>query len=144
MSNLCKPGFNSVSVPVKPVTARILLIDDDEFIREIIASTFESTPGFSIRHSQTATGGLDSVRENSPDLIIMDLGLPDMNGLDLLKILKTEKESREIPVVVLSGTDNPKVRVQVHRLGAAWFLEKPFRPHLLKDLVMDLVCVATK
>ena len=143
MSNLCKPVLNSVSVPVKPVAAGILLIDDDEFIREIVASTFESSPGFSIMHAQTATGGLESVRENSPDLIIMDLGLPDMNGLDLLKILKTEKESREIPIVVLSGTDNPQVRVQVYRLGAAWFLEKPFRPHLLRDLVTDLISVTT-
>ena len=72
-----------------------------------------------------ATIGLELARQHHPDLIVLDLNLPDMPGADVLKRLKADPSTREIPVVVLTADASKRQAERVKELGAAEYLTKP-------------------
>jgi DNA-binding NtrC family response regulator len=102
---------------------RILVIDDDPAIRDSLRMTLEYE-GYEIVGAATGRDGLALVARETPDLVLLDVDMPGMGGLDVLKGLHTTHES--LPVVMMSGQGTPEVVVEAMRTGAVDFLEKPF------------------
>ncbi len=100
----------------------VLIIDDQEAIRSFLTATL-AAQGYEVRGAATAGGGLAAVREQRPDLVLLDLRLPDRSGLDLLADLR--RECGELPVVVLTSYGRTEAVVEAMRLQALDFVTKP-------------------
>ncbi|HMK79151.1 MAG TPA: response regulator transcription factor [Xanthobacteraceae bacterium] len=101
---------------------RVLVIDDEPPIRKLLRMGL-STQGYRVIEAADARSALDLLHEK-PDLVILDLGLPDMQGLELLRQLRARKES--VPIVVLSSRADEVAKVQALDLGADDYVTKPF------------------
>lgn len=101
---------------------RILIIEDEAPIREIIAYQLEKN-GFQIMEAADGRDGLTKALEHKPDLIILDLMLPELDGFEVLKILR---QRQDIPVVILTARDEEMDKVLGLELGADDYVTKPF------------------
>ena len=101
---------------------RVLVVDDEPPIRKLLRMGL-STQGYDILEAANAKASLELLAQK-PDLVILDLGLPDMQGLDLLRTMRARNES--VPIVVLSSRGDEAGKVQALDLGADDYLTKPF------------------
>jgi two-component system KDP operon response regulator KdpE len=101
---------------------RVLVIDDEPPMRKLLRMGLR-TQGYEIIEATNGKMGLELLAEN-PDLIILDLGLPDMQGLELLRVLRTRSE--RVPIVVLSSRSDEKGKVEALDHGADDYVTKPF------------------
>lgn len=111
--------------------SRILVIDDEASIRRLLQVILEGA-GHEIECAEDASHGLHALAVGKPDLLILDLGLPDLDGLEALRRLR---EWSQIPVLVLSARANSTDKVKALDLGADDYLTKPFdAPELLSRI----------
>jgi two-component system KDP operon response regulator KdpE len=101
----------------------VLIIDDDPHIRRFIRIGFEVHGGFSVRESATAAEGLKAVTFNPPDLVILDLVLPDLDGAQVLEQIRSWSD---VPIIVLSIESNQEEKVRLLHAGADDYIVKPF------------------
>ncbi|MCB8943106.1 MAG: response regulator [Ardenticatenaceae bacterium] len=109
----------------------ILVVEDNEMISEPLILLLE-LQGYEVDWAENGRIALDKVHERPYDLILLDIMMPEMNGYDVLRYLKTNTELRHIPVVMLSALDDMQSIVQCVKLGAEDYLFKPFDRTLLK------------
>ncbi|WP_298816930.1 hybrid sensor histidine kinase/response regulator [Chloroflexus sp.] len=102
----------------------ILIVDDNEQIGRMLANSVLPELGYRATIALTGQGGLDRLRVRQPDLILLDLQLPDMNGLDFLRILT--RDGIDIPVILMTAHGSEMIAVEAFRLGARNYLIKPF------------------
>jgi two-component system KDP operon response regulator KdpE len=101
---------------------RVLVVDDEPPIRKLLRMGL-STQGYRVIEAPDGKSALDLIREK-PDLVILDLGLPDMQGLELLRTMRTRND--RVPIVVLSSRADEVAKVQALDLGADDYVTKPF------------------
>ena len=102
--------------------ASILVVDDEPPIRRLLRNTL-TVQDYRVVEAATAAEALDSLRRDKPDLVILDLGLPDVDGMDLIPKIR---EQSQVPIVVLSSRDDEKGKVGALDLGADDYVTKPF------------------
>ena len=102
--------------------ARILIVDDETAILRVLRTNLKAH-GFRVEEAATGVGALAALRKNRPDLIILDLGLPDMDGADVIRSVRSESDA---PIIVLSVRGAERDKVQALDLGADDYLTKPF------------------
>jgi DNA-binding NtrC family response regulator len=101
---------------------QILIIDDEEEFRKLMAQVLQRE-GYQVQEAATGEQGLESVRQRAPDLVLLDLNLPDLNGLVVLaRILKLQPSTR---VVMITGMGEVSIAVEAMKLGASDFIPKP-------------------
>lgn len=105
-----------------PTKRDILVIDDEVQIRRLLRLTLESG-GFTVREAETGQLGLDEIVRRAPDLLVLDMGLPDMSGLEVLRRLR---EWSRVPVLVLTVRAAETDKVAALDAGADDYLTKPF------------------
>ena len=101
---------------------KVLVVDDEPPIRKLLRMGL-STQGYEILEAPNGKASLDLLSQN-PDLVILDLGLPDMQGLELLRMMRARNEA--VPIVVLSSRGDEVGKVQALDLGADDYVTKPF------------------
>lgn len=108
------------------MTARtILIVDDDEDLRATLVEQLSLYEEFQVLREDTATGGIQTARNGMIDLLIMDVGLPDMDGREAVKILR--KGGFKAPIVMLTGQDTDSDTILGLEAGANDYVTKPFR-----------------
>src|SRR5690348_14595642 len=105
--------------------SQVLLVEDDPRMPEVLAALLHDDR-VTLLSAKDATEALRLVRERPLDLILLDLGLPGMNGFDLLRELKESPETQSIPVIVLTAWNSTKDKLRGFELGAVDYLTKPF------------------
>jgi two-component system KDP operon response regulator KdpE len=105
--------------------ARILLVDDEPSIQRSVAQLLRSR-GYDVDVAGTGADALQHIAQYRPDLIVLDLGLPDMSGVDVCRNVRVE--SQTVPIVVLSALRAEVDKVHALELGADDFVTKPFGP----------------
>ncbi|MFO7780510.1 MAG: sigma-54 dependent transcriptional regulator, partial [Spirochaetia bacterium] len=100
----------------------ILVVDDEEGIREVLSAILQDE-GYEVRVAADGIEGLAIMESESVDLVLLDVWLPNMGGVDVLK--KIKEDSPEIPVIIISGHGSIDIAVKAVKLGAFDFLEKP-------------------
>jgi len=105
--------------------ASILIVDDEPNIRRMLGSLLE-TEGYHVRHAEDGQAGLAAVTSDEPDVVLLDLALPRMNGLQVLERLR--ERWPHLPVVMMSGRATLADAVSATKLGAFHFIEKPLAP----------------
>ena len=109
--------------------ARILIVDDEQAMREACREVL-APEGFILSEASSGEGALDIIGRQSFDLMILDLKMPRMDGMDILQ--RVQKESPGTATVVITGYPSIDTAVEAMRLGAADFLPKPFTPDVLR------------
>jgi two-component system, OmpR family, KDP operon response regulator KdpE len=102
---------------------RVLVIDDEPAIRRFLRASL-SAQGYQVIEAQTANGALELFRRNTPDVVVLDLGLPDGDGLDIIKELRDGGSAA--PIIVLSSRTDEAGKVRALDLGADDYVTKPF------------------
>ena len=109
---------------------KVLLIEDDVQIQELVRYNLEKE-GFAVLTASDGEQGLDLARREKPELIILDLTLPVIDGYDVCKILRAQKDTAAIPIIILSARDDVADKVIGLELGADDYITKPFSPREL-------------
>lgn len=102
----------------------ILVIEDEKDLADIVIKILKKE-GYEVDSANDGEEGLNKIKTDRPDLVLLDIVLPKLDGRDLLKIVKKDKETREIPIVVLSGKAEQWDRNIGLELGAEEYIEKP-------------------
>jgi CheY-like chemotaxis protein len=124
-------------VATKAPGVSVLLVDDDESVRDLLRATLPVGEGFELVEAHDGAAALKAVEANAPDLILLDWSMPGLSGADVLERLRAG--SYEGPVVVLTAGAEPSRRRQAETLGADAFLTKPFSPLELLEVVERLL-----
>ncbi|MFN8653045.1 MAG: ATPase, T2SS/T4P/T4SS family [Gemmatimonadales bacterium] len=108
----------------------VLLVDDEELLRRVMKDLLVRE-GYEVVEAGTGIEALDQVDRHAPDVVVLDLNLPGMDGYSVLSELRSRPATRNIPVVVLTAKGDEDNEVRVFELGADDFLTKPFRAKAL-------------
>ena len=112
----------------------VLVVEDDPEINELVGAYVELA-GFHYRRALDGAEALRQAREHHPALIVLDVMLPDVDGFEVCRTLKSEKRTAIIPVVMLTALDRAEHRQRGCQCGAIDYITKPFDPdHLLKSI----------
>jgi len=106
---------------------RILLIEDEPDIAEVLQYNLEKE-GFQVELAGRGDAGLEAVRRESPELILLDLMLPGLDGLELTRLLKRDPATAHLPIVMLTARSEEVDRIVGLELGADDYISKPFSP----------------
>lgn len=118
--------------------ADVLIIDDDEQIRKLVAVYLEDA-GHVVRHAENGRKGLDMVEQAVPDLIILDINMPVMDGTHVMKALRVYPPTVKVPVIALSAVSVPEMRDDMHAMGCDAYVVKPIDISVLLAKVSSLL-----
>ena len=118
---------------------KVLLVDDDIEIGDLVETTL-SIDGYEILRAEDGLAGLDKARSKRPNLIVMDIDMPRMDGLTLCSELRKDKDLHYVPIIMLTGSrTHPEDRITGLKMGADDYILKPFLPQELSIRVNRLI-----
>lgn len=109
---------------------RILVVDDDNTLR-VVLTRFLQNQGYQVQDVSSGIEGLTVFEHNPPDLVVSDVMMPDMDGIEFCRRLRATREGQLVPFIFLSGQGELEDRIQGHSIGADDYLTKPFEPREL-------------
>jgi chemosensory pili system protein ChpA (sensor histidine kinase/response regulator) len=115
----------------------IMVVDDSVSIRQVVSRLLESQ-GWKVKTAKDGIDALEKLRESRPDLIVLDIEMPRMNGYEFLGALKAQSGYEDIPVVMLTSRTASKHRKKAEALGAKGFVVKPYNDHEFISLIHRL------
>ncbi|MBS1114605.1 MAG: response regulator [Nitrospirae bacterium] len=113
---------------------RILVVDDEDIVRTSCSRTL-SPEGYEVKLAKNGSEGLKMAREDKFDLVLTDLKMPDMDGIEVLRIIKEQWPETE--VIIVTGYQTVDTAVKAIKLGAYDYIEKPFTPDALISAVTE-------
>lgn len=127
--------INELLTGIEPETSQydILIIEDDPPTITVLKDFFESR-GLSCKGIATGNKGLDELKRTIPKIILLDIILPDINGFEICKKIKTDARLKNIPVFYITAIPEADVRRSLKETGAEGFFLKPFKFHKFKVL----------
>ena len=116
-------------------TKTILIADDSATMRAMLVAVVETLGDYRIVEASSGFEALRLLPRDHVDLIMTDINMPDINGLELISYLRTNPNYKKIPVFIISTEGSPKDIEKGKQLGAAEYIVKPFNPVTLKQLI---------
>ena len=113
----------------------VLVVDDDPFIRKLIATTLEDVSRFDIHEASDGLDAVEVARRELPALVFLDVGMPLLNGIETCRRLRTDDATSGATIVMLTAAHDEAVQRDAEEAGADLFLTKPFSPLDLLRLV---------
>ena len=123
---------------MKQKPKRILVVEDEKDLAAVVRQLLERE-GYIVDQAHDGVQGLEMIRMLKPDLVLLDVMLPRMDGRDILKILKADVTLKNIPVLVMSARSEEWDKDLGLELGAAGYVEKPFNSTLFVKKVNELL-----
>jgi CheY-like chemotaxis protein len=115
------------------VNKTILIVDDDESIRRLIATTLEDVSGYRMSEAGDGEEAMRRAREVRPSIVFLDIDMPRLDGIEACRRMKSEPSTADATIVMLTGDSEQDAELEARRAGADLFLTKPFSPlHLLR------------
>jgi DNA-binding response OmpR family regulator len=123
-----RPTWTGTRLRSTFVTARVLLVEDDATVRDVV-TRYLGEAGYQVTEAVDGRAGLQSTRDRLPDVVVLDLMLPGMSGLDVCRALRRDHE--RLPILMLTALGEERDRVRGLELGADDYVTKPFSPREL-------------
>ncbi|MBK1989907.1 response regulator transcription factor [Sphaerospermopsis aphanizomenoides BCCUSP55] len=120
------------------MSAQLLLVDDEPGLREAVKEYLQES-GFSVQTASNARQGWEMMQQNTPDLVISDIMMPQVDGYQFLKQLRDDPRFQALPVVFLTAKGMTGDRIQGYQAGVDAYLPKPFDPDELVAIVENLL-----
>jgi DNA-binding response OmpR family regulator len=117
---------------------KILVVDDEKDLVEVLTLRLEGS-GFKVIVAYDGGEALKKVKEENPDLIILDIVMPVMDGFEVLARLRRDAQTKDTPVIVLTCKGESKAIFKAQSLGATDYLIKPFEPSELLDAIKEYI-----
>ena len=117
---------------------KILIVDDEPNLVKILESRLKSN-GYEVISAFDGQQGLDRVRQDKPDLVILDLMLPQLHGYEVCKQLRADTVHKDIPIVMLTASGKAGDIQEGLNLGANAYIAKPFKPEALLGIIKALI-----
>jgi len=114
----------------QPENRRVLIVDDDREIIQALSIRLRFA-GYDVMKAYDGEAGLDAARELNPDVVILDVRMPRMDGLTMLSKLRSSEHLSSLPAIVLSANVAERVRTEALELDACFFLSKPYEADVL-------------
>ncbi|HWC20168.1 MAG TPA: response regulator [Terriglobales bacterium] len=117
----------------------ILLIDDEDDIREVTAMSLETVAGWRVTCASSGREGIQLAKQSAPDAILLDVMMPDQDGTDTLRLLRGDEATASLPIIFLTAKVQPTERRRFLDIGATGTLLKPFDPLTLADQISEIL-----
>lgn len=122
----------------------VLIVDDSPTMRRMVKTSLDRLSGLKFREAGTGLEAIESLVVAPVDLIVLDLNMPDMHGLDVLKFVRAQEAFRALPIVVLTTLRDESSRRAALDAGATLFLTKPFEPESLSADIAALLGIGQR
>lgn len=119
----------------------VLIIDDEWSIQQALQARL-TAHGYCVKMASDGPAGLTAAQEDCPDVILLDLRMPDMDGFEVLRRLRAEGRTSEVPVIFLTANIQDTVKEQAKAAGAAGFLTKPYEAATVLDAIGTATAIA--
>lgn len=116
----------------------VLVIEDHEDLNRALALRLEAE-GLTVASAYDGIAGLDKIRRLEPDAIVLDLRLPRMHGFKMLHALRTHRNLREAPIIVVTGDPDPEIEKRAHSWGVARIFRKPVEQASVVQAVLEVL-----
>ena len=116
----------------------VLIVDDDQFIRKLIATTLEDVADFDLHEAADGVEAVQAAVQAKPTLVFLDVDMPEMNGIQVCREIRLRQAESPPTIVMLTAAHGDEVERQAEEAGADLFLTKPFSPLDLLRLVDEL------
>lgn len=117
---------------------RVLVLDDDPMVTRLLRSNLE-LEGFEVEEAWEGNSALQMLRENIPDLLVLDIMMPRMDGWEVLKQVREDESLKELPIVVLTAKVQDENIARGWRMGADGYITKPFNPVILVKSLLEVI-----
>ena len=125
------------------MTLKVLAVDDSKTIRKIVSKAF-STYDCKVLEAENGIEGLSIASREKPDLIVLDITMPVMNGVEMLGKLKGQPDLKDIPVIMLTAESGKENVMQIVKMGVRDYMVKPFKGEQLIERVMKILTLQPK
>lgn len=109
-------------------TSKILIIDDDPSMLEILSTIIQKKDNYACTLANSALKGLELANTLQPDIVILDITMPGMNGYEVCREIKKQKNTKDIPVIFLTASNDVRAKIAAFECGASDYIGKPFEP----------------
>lgn len=116
----------------------VLIVDDDRDQADVLSMRLEGQ-GFDTIIANTGTEALERAQSGMPNLIVLDLRLPDLSGFEVCQRLGDDEKTCHIPIIILSGMERPDIVRRARSVGSSYYVRKPYDPNALLVLVQSAV-----
>ena len=118
---------------------KILVVDDSPTIRKMVRASLEGIESAEFIEAGTGLEAIEHLAVSRIQLIVLDLNMPDMHGIDVLKFVRRNPHYSNIPIIVLTTRGDETSRQTAQQAGATFYMTKPFAPQTLAKAVRDLL-----
>jgi two-component system chemotaxis response regulator CheY len=117
----------------------ILIVDDSPTIRRMVRASLDTLPDATFNEAASGLQAIETLAVTSVQMVILDLNMPDMHGLDVLRFVRSHEHYKDVPVMILTTRGDQTSRDDALRAGASAYMTKPFSPATLSSSVRDLL-----
>jgi two-component system chemotaxis response regulator CheY len=118
---------------------KILIVDDSPTIRKMVAASLQSLDDVAFEEASNGLEAIERLARDRSYLVVLDLNMPDMHGLEVLQFIRRHEQYRQIPVIVLTTKYDAETRKAALDQGASVYMTKPFDPSALRQNVSKLL-----
>ncbi len=113
---------------------KVLIVEDEESLLKL-ESILLISKGFDVKGVSNGRAALESVAEEKPDLILLDIMLPEIDGFEVCRQIKSDPSTRQIPVIMLTAKKSREDMVRGEKVGADWYITKPFKSAMVIETI---------
>lgn len=121
---------------------KILIVDDSPTIRKMVRASLQALESSEFVEAATGLEAIEQLAVTRVQLMVLDLNMPDMHGIDVLNFVRRQQQYRNLPIVVLTTRGDDASRQTAEQAGATMYLTKPFTPQVLATAVRELLNTA--
>ena len=122
------PSLEDCQQETDPRNCKVLVIDDEAAVSKMIQLQLKRADYKDIQIENDATAAIKTITDQQPDLVILDIHMPEINGLEILEQVKADEATAAIPVLIMTGTSDERIKMASLKLGASDFITKPANP----------------
>ena len=123
-----------------PTTTEVLIVEDDEFNIHLLSEVCRNS-GYTVRAVMDGAAAIEAVNERVPDLLLLDVMIPRIDGFGVLERLRARDDSRNLPIIMVTAVQSAEARARCVQLGADDYVTKPFRIAELRTRMQSALAV---